>query len=103
MTSTGGLVMEHRLVMARSLGRCLASWEFVHHKNGVKDDNRIENLELTTNGQHHIDHNKGYQDGYSKGVYDGKDARIKQLESRIKQLESENLLLESRLGAYNGG
>jgi len=67
----------------------LQTWEIVHHKDGVKDHNTDKNLEMTTNGSHTIEHNKGYRDGYRQGYMDGQSTQVQELKQEIRLLRWE--------------
>lgn len=54
-----GYVLEQRLVAEKQLGRYLEKNEVVHHINGVRDDNRLENLVVMTRHEHPANHQVG--------------------------------------------
>lgn len=51
-------VYEHRLIMEKYIGRVLLPTEIVHHVNGDRTDNRIENMILFSSRKDHVDHHR---------------------------------------------
>ncbi len=82
MVDGKGYVLEHRLVMAKHLGRCLHRWELVHHKGirckGIENrsDNLIDNLQLVSDDRH---------------------KQITILEMQVAKLKAENKALREEL------
>jgi nitrogen regulatory protein PII len=67
----GRSCLEHRVVMERHLGRKLLKEENVHHINGVKDDNRLENLTLLSRSDHAKHHFTDHTIDLTNGRFTG--------------------------------
>lgn len=81
MAKSNGYVLEHRLVMAKYLGRCLHPWEIVHHNNHIRDDNPRENLVLFS------------ELGHKARTF--LENKIKRLEAKMKEQQKQIKLLRA--------
>ena len=66
-------VYQHRYIIENAIGRKLENHEIIHHINGIKTDNRIENLHITNSKEHKLGYGDAFMDGYKKCLEDIKN------------------------------
>ena len=81
LADLNGYAREHDVVVVAAMGRPLRSGEVVHHKNGDRQDNRIENLSILLRGQHNHIHNQD-QGRDAEGRFIGKKKAGRLLDGR---------------------